>query len=930
MKNHLQLLFLCVYQLIFSQTVTDFKAERMKQGVLPNGMQYYIMQNETPKGRAAFYFAQNVGSILEEDNQRGLAHFLEHMAFNGTQHFPDKQMLKYLEKNGVQFGSEINAFTKYDETVYSIRNVPTQNPKLIDSVLLVLHDWSGYLTLDDEEIDNERGVVHEEWRTRYSAQKRAKDSVLELGLLKNSKYADRSPIGLMNVIDNFEYNTLRKFYKKWYRPDQQAVIIVGDIDEDEVAQKVKELFGNIPLSNDLPERPKFEVPLKKGNFVYLPIKDQELRIPSIEYYFKHKPDSSLTQTQQLERALKLQTIRSILDARLTSKAGLPNSPVYSARFSTEDVVRTLQNFKIELQPKKDSLLTSIAWIATELKRFALYGATDKEFERTKSSLIRSFKSKIEKGGSSNVYHAIEIYEAFFKQQKLPDYIWENEFQLNYLDSIDKNDLLLVFEEYYNNASSVVAILGSDTLHYPDEKQVISTIKKVNDSNPEPYQEIEIEAKELSPLDLPGSKIVEEEQLKELDAISYTLANGAQVLLAKPISEMEGVYLKAISPGGRSLLEEDLLSNSLFAPHFSAESGIANLSKKQLYKSNEVILPSVKIEDYQELLESYTNVDNLEKLNKGIYLSFTSPRFDETIFDTTRNDLERLLALLSANVQSNLADSLQMAKTNYSKREVHLNKQLLQDLSMSKMKKAYADRIKNAADFKFIFMGDVPKEKFENLIEKYIGSIGGNSDTEQMIDQDLRPTPGINKLHMKRKMQTPQASVIVYLTGEITINTQNELILQVIEQLLTKRYMEEIREEEGGTYGVRVNAGLKYLPTEAFELNISFNGNPEKTNRLVDIVYEELNALSHSIDNIAFAEIKSNLKKAEQEKKENNKLYFDRLVNSLETGEILESSAQRIFKIENLTEEDIMQVSKKIMENPRLVEAILSPASADSK
>ncbi|UII19012.1 M16 family metallopeptidase [Fulvivirga ligni] len=923
-----QLVLLGLVHVSFAQKkeVPEPKVADMNQGVLPNGMHYYIMHNEEPKGRAAFYFAQNVGSILEEDSQRGLAHFLEHMAFNGTQHFPDKAMLKYLEKHGVRFDREINAFTKYDETVYSIRNVPVEDPELIDSVLLILHDWSGYLTLAEDEIDNERGVVHEEWRSRYNAQKRAQDSVLELGLLSGSKYAQRSPIGLMPIIDNFEYETLRNYYRKWYRPDQQAVIVVGDFDQETVASKVKKMFGDIPLRTDLPKRPIFKVPFSE-DFTYVPIKDDELRIPTIQYFIKHLPDTTLTQLERIEKDLKLTMVRSILDARLIASAGKPGSPVFSARFFKEDVVRPLEVLKIELQPKSDSLLSAIKWAAIELKRFDLHGATKKEFDRVKSSMIQRFKSGIEKPGNSNVFNAIAIYETLFKGDKYLDYKWEQEYQLNYLISLSEEDLIPIFKEYYSMQGNVVAILGTEKLPYPEAGQVLNTLKLVNDAQPKPYEEVEVKAKKLESLELPGSEIVKKKQLVDDGGTKYTLANGAEVYLYAPKSPLDIVYFKAVSQGGRSVLPQDLLSNSLYATHFSAESGVANLNKKELGKSDEVVMPTVKIEEYQEILDGYANVNNLEKLNKGIYLAFTQPRFDADVFDTTLQNLKRLLTMLQSNIQSSLSDSLQMIKTNYNKREVHLSEQLLRELDMQKIEAVYRDRITNAADFKFVFMGDVEEDAFQEIIQKYIGSIPGTHSSEKYIDRGLRPAPGINKLHMIRDMQTPQATVNVYVTRSLAYTYKNKIAMEVIEQLLGKSYLEKIREEEGGTYGVRVNGGLKHLPDDHFELNISFNGNPDKIDKLVSIVHQELKRLSHEIDPVAFEEIKSNLKKAATENQDNNRFYFEEIIESVETGLPVHTVNERLKSIERLTTSDIMEVAKKINKTRRVVEAVLSPPTS---
>lgn len=904
------------------QDLNQFKPAELKTGILANGMHYYIMHNENPKDRACFYFAQNVGSMQEESNQRGLAHFLEHMAFNGTTHFKDKQMLKYLEKNGVKFGNDINAYTLYDETVYNIKNVPIQNEKLLDSVLLILHDWSGSLTLTDDEIDSERGVVREEWRTRYNAAIRTADTIKNQGLLTGSKYAKRSPIGTMDIINNFKYDELRDYYKKWYRSDLQAIIVVGDVDIAKIEKKIKALFSNIPLRKNLPERKSYDVPLGE-DFIYLNVTDPELGAPEIEYYIKHPVDPDLSQKDALENSVKYRMLSTIFNQRLNQLSRLPSSPVLSIRFGFENIARPLEVLKITMQPKRDSLLPALQFALTEFRRLMLYGATPEEFNRVKSSMGRSNNTN-NKSWHSSIYNAIKIYEAFFKNHQLADYEWEQRYEQACLKEVTNNSLLEYLHKYYTTKDNVVAIKGTDDVLYPTEAEVLEVLHTSRNANPEPYKEITYE-KKLMDLALTEAEVVHEEKLEGGEAIRYTLSNGACVSLFSPLKKNEDFYFNGFSPGGKSLLDEVLLSNALFATVFTSASGLGNLNKIELSESGEVITANVKIENYEETLSAYSNLNNIEKLFKGIYLTFTAPRFDDQAFEVAKQNLENLHDVLKGSAQSDLTDSLQLAMSNYSSREVLFDKQLLNNLSMQTIETIYRDRIKNASDFDFIFMGNIETEQFLTLAKKYIGSIPGTHTRETAINHKMKPQAGIEKVHLSRTMQTPQGSINIYFTGNLEYNHKNKLLIKVTEQLLAKRYMEKIREKEGGTYGVRVKGSMQYLPEASFTLTVSFNCNPEKTDRLAAIVYEELKQLSKEINTVELYEIKSSLKKEIEEKEGYNRQYFENVTDSFKHNIPLLTEEENIAEIEAITEEEIKELALRINNNLRVIEGILSPS-----
>ncbi|UOB16679.1 M16 family metallopeptidase [Abyssalbus ytuae] len=928
-RNYLVfIIFLCL-RFAVGQEPGEYKPSPHTTGILENGMHYYIVHNENPANRVSFYFAQNVGSVLEEDGQLGLAHFLEHMAFNGTKHFEDKKMIKYLEKNGIKFGTEINAFTDYDETVYSIRRVPAGNEKLLDSILLILHDWSGDLLLTNEEIDNERGVVREELRTRNKPDKRASDKVESQGLLTGSRYAERNPAGKVEIINNFEYQELRDYYKKWYRPDLQAVVIVGDIDEKEVEKKVKKMFSPIPLRDNLPERKVYNIPVN-DDFSYVVATDKELGHPTLEYYIKHPVDPSLTEKEELEKNLNNQICNSIFSQRLQAIGNLPGSPVLMANFSITNLVRPLDVLKISAQPKKDSLLPALKFMATELRRFVLYGATPTEFERTRSAIMGQLQHSINEGenrGSDLI--ALNIYKTFFKNKPLASHQWRQQYKLSYLADFQNKDLIKYMRKYYTPRGNVIGISGSDTITYPPGEKVLKVLKEAGKSTPQPYKEIKYD-KKLRLLTLPGSEIVKKEKLKGIDAHKYTLSNGARVTLFPTPYKTGQILFSAISPGGRSLLDQSLLSNSLFATVVASESGLANLGKQELINSGEVSSVKVQLEDYEELLTGNSNMPNAEKLFKGIYLTFTAPGFDNDALEITRQGLERLLTVIKSNVQSDFTDSLKLAKNNYSNREVLLNKELLDKLTIEKAEAVYKDRIRNASDFDFVFVGDMDTGELLSLVKKYIGSIPGDHSHETPFDHKIKPDKRIEKVYMSRPMQNPQATVNLYFTGSLKYSVKNELIVNMIGQLLSKRYLERIREEEGGTYGVKVTATLNFVPEESFGINVRFNCNPAKTERLVQIVYEDMKKLSYQLNNDELLQIKNNLKKEIDERKELNNYWMEKLVRSIRTRTQVLKTKEDVKMIEGITEADIRKMASLINRNAGVVEGVLMPSTKDLK
>lgn len=903
----------------------DFEKQDITKGVLSNGLHYYIMHNEEPKERVSFYFAQNVGSILENDDQQGLAHFLEHMAFNGTENFKDKGMLEYLEQNGIKFGSEINAFTSFDETVYNINQVPATNEKLLDSVLLVLHDWSGSLSLLDEEIDKERGVVNEEWRSRNTAGFRANSKIWLEGLLLDSKYSKRMPIGIMDVVNNFEYDALRQYYARWYRPDQQAVVIVGDIDTKVMEEKVKQVFSTIPLKENLPERPTFDVPIN-DELIYISSQDEELGEPSLQYMIK-------TNTKEFEKIDKIKNnlingfLGYIFNNRMSELTREETSPALGVRFGVQEFVRPLEVTSLGIQPKKDSLLSALDFGLSQFKRFAEYGATAGEIERAKAAYTTSFENaKKNIAKRSNDSYAQEIYSAFFNEEEVTDYSWSLDFRKDFIQTVDNQMLLDQLKKYQTTKGKVIGITGSDKYTYPTKDEVIAVAKKVEKASVEAFEE-EVMDKQLIAGELKGATITKTEKIDRIDAKQYTLSNGLKLVLFPTTFDKEQIYMQAFSMGGSSLLEADLLPDAAMATGIVAQSGLGDLNKIELQKflAGKQTSLSASIGGISEGLGGNSSQEDLETLFQQIYMQFTAPRFEDQALRIIKESLEKSLVARQNNVKSAFQDSLSMANSGHSERTKLFDQDFINALDLDDMQKVYKERISNASDFTFVFVGDFKEERMLALAKKYLGSIPGNGTTETPVDHKGRPAIGKTEVHITKEMQTPQSTIQVFLNGDMEYTRKNSLMMYMIAQLLNKKYMDHVREEEGGSYGVNVGSSLQKLPSNEFNIVISFNCNPDKAEKLLDIVYSDLNALPKEIDADDFQEVKNNMKKSVTENQEDNQYWLSNITKNLQKGEPITTEASFLESLEKISMQDISDLAKQINESQlRIVEGILSP------
>ncbi|SFW19239.1 zinc protease [Sinomicrobium oceani] len=896
----------------------------IRHGVLTNGMTYYIKHNEEPKERASFYFAQNVGSVLEKESQRGLAHFLEHMAFNGLEHFPQKKMLEYLEKNGIKFGSEINAFTSFDETVYNISKVPVTNEKLLDSTLLVLHDWSGSLSLTEQEIDAERGVINEEWRTRNTPGFRVSEKVWTEGVMQGSVYAERMPIGLMDVVNNFKYDELRDYYKRWYRPDQQAVIVTGDIDVDAMESKIKKVFSSIPLKKDLPERKDFDVSLD-GDINFIASLDKEIGSTSIEFIVRNKAKKRKGY-DYLDHEILKNVVSYILNNRYKEQTVKKDCPALSVRYSCSNFIRPLDILGLYIQPKTDKEPESFEFALTELLRFVRHGATEGELQRAKLSIKNSSLSYLKnKDKISSDRYAQQIYEHFFIRNPLPDVMREVNYTVDHLETITNADILAYMRTIYKEEDIVIALKGSSEHTHPAKDEFIKRFEKVNAQELSPYTDT-TDDQPLIAADLKEQPVVKTTEITGLDARRYTLGNGAKIIVYPTPHDKDRIYMQAYSPGGSSLLDRDLLPSADVATYIASQSGLGSFDKIALEKKlagTDTAL-ELSIDELSESLSGNSTKSDIEVLFQKIYLSFEAPRFDREAYDLAMESFTKNLEQRQKYKKSILQDSMSLALTAHHARTLVFNRGFLDRIAFEKLENIYTDRFRGIDDFTFVFVGDIDEAQLLKLAQKYIGNIKPDKRTEKYVDHHYGPAEGKTALRVVEAMETPQATVNMIFKGKMAYSFEHRLKVGMVGQLLQKACHDVIREEEGGSYGVGARALLNDIPEAQYTISVGFDCNPDMVDRLVKVVYDQVDKLSDTIDTEDFKEVKESMIKARKEAVNTNSYWMNVLTSHVFYGRDIHTLDDYIHAVNAITPAAIKKTAGLMRKNADVVEGVLVP------
>ena len=904
----------------------------IRTGKLENGMTYFIRHNEEPKERVSFYMIQNVGALLENDNQNGLAHFLEHMAFNGTEHYPGKGFLDYLEKNGVAFGRNINAYTSFNETVYNLSDVPATREGLIDSCLLVLNDWSNYLLLTEEEIDLERGVISEEWRTGRTAGRRILFEWIPV-VFEGSKYAERDIIGDIDIIKNFEPETLRNFYHDWYRTDLQAIAIVGDIDVDQIEAKVKELFSKIPAVENPQPRPHFEVP-EHDETKYVLATDEEATNSTVSIYITHKgaarEDKNIGYLRdQYISSLFNQVVRERISELL--QKGNPPFVMGSIRLGGS-YARGYDwaTISITANPNKED--EGLRAIYTEAERVLRHGLTEGELNRAKVNFLTSMESAYKQRDKiSNDQYISGITNYYLEGEPLTDAEFDWQFGQAILETITLADVNKLAQDMIIDKNRVVVITGPENdVEHLTQEEAFAILDEVKNSTIEPYEDT-AESASLIENELPGAEIVSTKKLDDLGAVEWKLSNNTTVVFKHADYEKDEVSLRAYSPGGTSLLGTDDLYAADMLPQFIGSFGVGEFDAIALRKvlTGKTASVATSLGDLTEGFNGSSTPKDFETMMQLLYLQFNNPRFDKEAYEALKSRYVAYLQNMANNPQKIMSDSLQLIATNYNQRTKLTTAEMFDEINFTQMEELYNDRFKDAGDFTFFIVGNIDEDVAKEMAAKYIGSLKDLPGEEQWVDHNVRMPKGTTEKKIEVPLQTEKGTVIILIRKELDYKPVSNVELDVLKAILRLRYTEEVREKEGGTYGVSVSSSSSQYPYERKTLQISFDTDPEKAEHLKSIIFREIEKIvADGPTQEDLNKVILNMKKERAQAKEHNNYWMSALYNDYYHGFNPDAAENFDDILEGLTTAQMQKFAKAFYTDADVVDVVFLPKKAE--
>ena len=906
----------------------------VRTGVLENGLTYYIRHNEKPKGMAEFYILHDVGAIQEGDNQQGLAHFLEHMAFNGTQTYPGKSLIEYLEKIGVKFGANLNAGTSWDYTQYYMTDVPVARESVVDSTLMILHDWSHFITLDPKEIDSERGVIKEELRTRDGAQWRSQIAMIK-AIGKGTLYEHRNLIGYLEGLEGFGYDDLRTFYDKWYRPDYQAVIVVGDVDVDQVEQKIKTIMADIPApAANAAQKDVIVVPDNDEPIVSV-YADPEMQQSSLMIMYKSQAmpkEMNNTLMYELTGILK-SYITEMINERLSDIARKPNAPFLQAVFepaTSFGIIPTLEVSVGQVVTQDGKIMEGYKALLTEMERMRRHGFTEGEWERAKSNILSGLESQYNSRDDRRHSQFANRYISNFRSGT-PIYDAETEYQLDkqLVEMISCDMVNATVKQMYEPLKNAVIVVNSpikDGVAVPTEAELVGALKDAVAADVEAFQDNVVKEPLISNESaLKGSKVKKVVKNESLGFTEWTLANGIKVVIKQTPYQADNIGVEAISEGGAAVFGNDMYYSAQMLGAVMSTSGISKFSASDLRKqlSGKTVQAGAGAGNYEHMVTASAALKDVETMFQLLYLQFTAPRFSEDDFATLMNRYNSMLANQTSDPDFIFSQNLQNTFFGNNYRRQQLTPEILQSIKFEHMAAIHKKLYSNAADFRFTFIGNMSEEQLKPLVEKYIGSLPtakkpGNVD----VDDKVAPVKGGVVNDFRTKMEQPKVSAFIGYSGSLEFNMKNQIVAKYLSAALNNRYLKSIREEKGGTYGVSARVSLTPRLKE-YQVQVQFDTNEEMADELMAIVVAEIEKsanegpLAEDLDKAREYENKNYTKQVEQNSWWSNAIYDYYKYNINDVEEFLPA-------VNGVTAADVQALAKKILADGNIVKVVMRP------
>lgn len=930
-KRLLAALLVCCSIPVLAQQAQPIPTDpNVRIGKLENGLTYYIRHNNLPEGQADFYIAQKVGSILEEEAQRGLAHFLEHMCFNGTKHFPNNRLREYLEGIGVKFGENLNAYTAMDETVYNINNVPIHKvPEAVDSCLWILRDWSDGLTLGEEEIDKERGVIHEEWRTRMGAIMRIYEKVLPQ-IYPDCQYANRLPIGTMEVVDNFPYKALRDYYEKWYRPDQQGIIVVGDFNVDEMEAKVKAIFSDVEMPANAAERIYYPVPDNKEPIVAVAT-DKEQQNVIIQYMSKHEdiPNEAKNDINYLVMHFANNLIAQMFDDRFKEIVEQSaNPPFIGAAADDGDflVAKTKGAFTGIAVCKEDGVETALTTLVRELERARRHGFTEGEFARAKANYLRSLENAYnERSKTKNTRYAEEYVRHFIDNEPIPGIEAEYALMSQIAPMLPLAAVNQLLQGQICDSNLVVTVFAPEKegIIYPAKERILEIVNQVKAEDITPYVD-KVSDEPLMSQQPQAGKLAKTEEGVYGSKI-YTLSNGVKIIVKPTDFKADEIRMEAFSAGGNSLLPTEDIVNIEVLNEVCELGGLGNFNSSDLMKvlAGKIVGVTPYVNALEEGLRGSCSPKDLETLLQLTYLMFTAPRMDDAAFESYKNRAKATLQNQELNPMTAFQDTLAVALYNHHPRVIKFTKEMVDRIDYARTMEMYSERFADGDDFTFMFVGNIDEATAIPLFEQYLGALPVKEGAEK-FDPTSSPTirKGEYSNNFDRTMELPKSTVFLLYTGKGKYDARNKMIMSMVSQVMDMVYTESVREKEGGTYGVGVSGRINHYPQEEVRLQIAFDTDPERRARMTEVIKQGLeDFVKNGPDADKLARVKEFMLKKFQENQKENSYWMGQLKEYYWHG--LDANKEYEEMLESITGKEIQKFVKRLIKQGNCIEVSIN-------
>jgi zinc protease len=886
----------------------------VRVGTLANGIRYYIRENARPQARAELRLAVNAGSVLEDDDQLGVAHFVEHMAFNGTANFPKQALIDYFERIGMRFGPEVNAYTSFDETVYML-TVPTDSAEVLATGFQVLRDWAT--------------VVLEEWRLGRGASARMRDRQLPV-IFHGSRYAERLPIGTRLSLESFGYDAVERFYREWYRPDLMAVVAVGDFDADRIQDLVHDHFADVPPADRTRRRTVYSVPDHEET-LFAVATDPEATQTQVGVLFKRDPEPSGTHGQY-RRSLAEALYDAMFNQRLFELTQRADPPYLGAFAGEGRFVRSKDGYSLAALVAEGEALSGLAALLTEAERVARHGFTETELDRAKRELIRGLEQAYaEREKTNSAAYSAEYIRNFLSDEPIPGITYELRLARAYVPGIQLAEVNGLARQWITERNRVVTVSAPENaaVGTPSDSALTAVFAAVEGASIEPYEDTVTDVPLVAQPPQPAA-IVEEATVPEIDLTIWRLANGVRVLLKPTTFKDDQILFRAWSPGGTSLAADTAYLPAVTAAAAVSMSGVGELSLVDLQKvlADKAVSASPYISSLYEGLSGGASPQDVEVMFQLIYLYATSPRADPEAFQSYRTRMQAFLENRSRSPEAAFQDTLQVTLTQHHPRALPMTAERMAQLDLDGSMAFYRDRFADAGDFTFVFVGAFDVATLRPLVRRYLGALPSTGRVESWRDPGIDAPAGVVRRTVQRGVEPKSQSALVF-TGTMDYTRENRYALASLGEVLRIRLRERLREDLGGTYGVSVGATLSRYPDQEYSVRISFGSDPERAEELTRVIFAQIDSLRQFGPGADELDKVREIQRRERETNlEENGYWLGQLVSydqlGLDFGEIL--TADRL--IDRLDADVIRQVAEGCLRQDNYVLVTLYPETVN--